>query len=46
LLNAFDQRIEGDYGTEIVVVGEDAQKLIDQAEEFLVAARRYLESLP
>ena len=47
LLNAFDQRIEGDYGTEIISVAEDAEKLIAQAEEFLEAAQRYLEnSLP
>ena len=44
LLNAFDQRIEGDYGTEIIAVAEDAEKLIDQAEEFLETARKYLES--
>ena len=46
LLNAFDQRIEGDYGTEIIATTEDAEKLIAQAGEFLEAARRYLESLP
>lgn len=43
LLNAFDQRIEGDYGVEIETIAEDAEKLIAQAEEFLDAARRYLE---
>jgi uncharacterized protein (UPF0332 family) len=42
LLNAFDQRIEGDYGTEIIAVVEDAEKLIAQAEEYLEAARKYL----
>lgn len=45
LLNAFDQRIEGDYGTEVIADTEDAEKLIAQAEEFLIAAREYLESL-
>ena len=45
LLNAFDQRIEGDYGAQVIAVGEDAEKLITQAEEFLEAARKYLESL-
>jgi uncharacterized protein (UPF0332 family) len=46
LLNAFDQRIEGDYGVEIVTASEDAAQLISQAEEFLEAAYRYLGSLP
>jgi uncharacterized protein (UPF0332 family) len=39
LLNAFDQRIEGDYGAEVIAIAEDAEKLIAQAEEFLEAAR-------
>ena len=46
LLNAFDQRIEGDYDVEVSAVAEDAEKLIVQAEEFLLAARKYLENLP
>jgi uncharacterized protein (UPF0332 family) len=45
LLNAFDQRIEGDYSPEIVAVHEDAQKLIAQADEFLDIAEKYLGSL-
>jgi uncharacterized protein (UPF0332 family) len=45
LLNAFDQRIEGDYGTEVILVTEDAEKLIIQATEFLEAAHKYLENL-
>ncbi len=45
LLDAFDQRIEGDYGVEIVSVAEDAQKLIAQAKEFLESAHRYLENV-
>jgi uncharacterized protein (UPF0332 family) len=44
LLNAFDQRIEGDYGAEVIAVTEDPEKLIRQAEEFLKAARMYLEA--
>lgn len=44
LLNAFDQRIEGDYGVEVITVAEDVEKLIAQAEEFLEAALKYLES--
>lgn len=43
LLNAFDQRIEGDYGVEIVAIKEDAEKLITQAKEFLETAQKYLE---
>jgi hypothetical protein len=45
-LNAFDQRIEGDYDTEVIAVTEDARRLIAQSEEFLAATRSYLESLP
>ena len=46
LLNAFDQRIEGDYGIRVISVVEDAEKLIAQAEVFLAAARKFLESQP
>jgi uncharacterized protein (UPF0332 family) len=42
LLDAFDQRIEGDYGIDIHSSDQDAQELIDQAAEFLQAARSYL----
>lgn len=46
LLNAFDQRIEGDYGVEIIAVDMDeVRKMIAQAEEFLAAARSYLISI-
>jgi len=45
LLDAFDLRIEGDYGMEIAAVAEDAETLISQAEEFLMTARSYLENL-
>lgn len=45
LLNAFDQRIEGDYVADVIAVIEDAQKLIAQAEEFLAVARNYFERL-
>jgi len=44
LLDAFDLRLEGDYGTEMITVRDDAEKMISQAEEFLEAARKYLES--
>ncbi len=44
LLDAFDQRIEGDYGVEIIAADVDeVRKMIVQAEEFLAAARVYLE---
>jgi uncharacterized protein (UPF0332 family) len=43
LLNAFDTRIEGDYGAEVIVVTDDAEKLIHQAEEFLEVSRDYLK---
>ena len=46
LLNAYDQRIEGDYGAEIIAVTGDAEKLIAQAEEFLTAAKKYMKNLP
>ena len=46
ILNAFDQRIEGDYGAEVIAVTEDAKKLITQAEEFLLVARKYLAEQP
>jgi uncharacterized protein (UPF0332 family) len=42
LLDAFDQRLEGDYGVEILVVAKDAQELIDRAKEFLQAAKTFL----
>ena len=42
LLDAFDQRIEGDYGVEIVATPQDAHELIEQAKEFLQEAKRFL----
>jgi uncharacterized protein (UPF0332 family) len=41
-LNPFDQRIEGDYGTEVVAVPQDARELINQAKEFLMKAQQFL----
>jgi len=46
LLNAFDQRIEGDYSVDVITVTEDAEKLIAQAKEFHEAGLKYLESQP
>jgi len=42
LLDASDQRIQGDYGFDATVADEDARRLIDQAGEFLREARRHL----
>ena len=42
LLDAFDKRIQGDYGVEAVVTPEDVTQLIAQANEFLKEARHYL----
>jgi uncharacterized protein (UPF0332 family) len=42
LLDAFDQRILGDYGTEVTMTVEDAKQVIDHAEVFVNEARRYL----
>jgi len=42
LLDAFDERLSGDYGSEIVVSSEDVASMIAQAEEFLQAVRAHL----
>ena len=42
LLDAFDKRIQGDYGVEAVVTLEDVVSMIEQAREFLHEAHRYL----
>ncbi len=42
LLDAFDQRIEGDYGVEIVAIPQDVRELLDQAKEFLQTAKNLL----
>ncbi|MDR7522790.1 MAG: HEPN domain-containing protein [Armatimonadota bacterium] len=44
MLDAFDKRIEGDYGVEARVTAEDAKTMFRQAWEFLRAARRHLRS--
>jgi uncharacterized protein (UPF0332 family) len=43
LLEAFSQRITGDYGIESELTGEDAAVLIEQAREFLTVATQFLE---
>jgi len=45
LLNAFDQRIESDYGLEIKVSPKDAIELQKQAREFLNKAQEYLDAI-
>lgn len=42
LLDAFDQRILGDYGTEAAMTVEDVKQVIDHAEVFINEARQYL----
>jgi uncharacterized protein (UPF0332 family) len=44
LLDAFDRRIESDYGIEVLVIDRDARELIEQAKEFLQAARSFLKA--
>jgi len=43
LLEAFSQRITGDYGLESDLTAEDAAVLVSQAREFLQAAEQLLE---
>jgi uncharacterized protein (UPF0332 family) len=43
LLEAFSQRITGDYGIESDLTHEDASLLIGQAHEFLDVAKKFLE---
>lgn len=44
LIDAFDQRLLGDYEIEVTITAEQVQEIIQQAREFLDAARRYLET--
>ncbi|MCP3959741.1 MAG: HEPN domain-containing protein [bacterium] len=43
LLNAFDARLRGDYQVGSTVTEEDVETALGQAQEFLVAAREFLE---
>ena len=43
LLDGSDKRLLGDYEVEVTLSRDDVEKMIAQAEEFLVAARCYLE---
>jgi uncharacterized protein (UPF0332 family) len=42
-LDAFDQRIIGDYGVEAIITRQDVEVMIDHAREFLAAARQILQ---
>ena len=44
LIDAFDKRIEGDYGTDVRVTSEDVTEMLAQAREFLQQARQLLQS--
>ncbi|MBI3318926.1 MAG: HEPN domain-containing protein [Candidatus Omnitrophica bacterium] len=44
LVDAFDQRIQGDYDVESAVTSERITALIQQAREFLQEAKTYLSS--
>jgi len=44
LLDAFDKRIQADYGFDITLTRDDAAQMIGQGREFLDAAKRVLES--
>lgn len=46
LLDAFDKRIQGDYGFEADMTVDDVTPMIEQAREFLAEARRFLEASP
>ena len=43
LLDAFDQRIIGDYGVEAVITQMDVEQMIDHAKEFLTTANVFSE---
>ncbi len=42
LLEAFNKRVTGDYGVELLMTSEDAVTVIEQAREFLREAQRFL----
>ena len=43
MLDAFDKRLEGDYGFEADLTVEEVTEMIEQARDFLGVAREYLE---
>jgi uncharacterized protein (UPF0332 family) len=44
MLDAFDKRIQSDYGVDAAIHGADAQVVIEQAREFLRACRDFLSN--
>jgi uncharacterized protein (UPF0332 family) len=46
LLEAFEERVTGDYGVETVAASEEEALMIERAREFLREARRYLGATP
>jgi uncharacterized protein (UPF0332 family) len=44
LLDAFDRRIQADYGLDAVVTTEEADRMVEQAREFLLEGRRFLDA--
>lgn len=45
LLDAFDRRLQADYGIEATVTADEAQATIDQARQFFDHARTYLGAI-
>ena len=43
LIEAFESRLEADYGVDIILSEKAVNELIQRAKEFLVAARSYLK---
>lgn len=46
IVDAFDERIQGDYDVGSAMDDEDITTMIGQAREFLQKAQRYLASQP
>jgi uncharacterized protein (UPF0332 family) len=42
LLDAFDTRLQGNYGLDAMITAEEAARTIDQAAEFLSTAQAFL----
>ena len=44
LLDAFDKRIQGNHGVEVLVTSDDIQTMVEQAREFLQTAIKFLDT--
>jgi uncharacterized protein (UPF0332 family) len=44
LIDAFDRRMAADYGVKAEITADDARVLVEQAKEFVSAARNFLGS--